>query len=189
MPDPAPVTPAAPLVSAGPSLMPLPQSRPCTFAHTGLLSGRLLLPLCSQLSQYEGLISPAQVPYSCLCPHARCRQVSARHTQETRHMYGLSGIPRAQRARRLFPPCRPPPASNRKPHIRAEAHEGAWLVPPTDRGQTETRSGSLPCGVTDMHSGGFRRVLQALSALTLPCLAQKPSIAHSPKAPCLALPV
>lgn len=28
-----------------------------------------------------------------------------------------------------FPPCQHPPASNRKPHIRAKPCDGAWLVP------------------------------------------------------------
>lgn len=108
-----------------------------------------LLPLCSQLSQHEGLISPAPTPTLVSAPRPATTKC-----QGTRHMYWLvkrgrlSGIPRAQRARRPFPPCRPPPASNRKPHIRAEAYKGAWLVP-----LTEARSGSLPRCVTNMHSG------------------------------------
>lgn len=128
--------------------MPLPHSRPCTFAHTGLLPGMPLLLLCSQPSQHEGLISPAPIPTLVSAPRP------ATKCQGTRHMYWLvkggrlSGIPRAQRARRPFPLCRPPPASNRKPHIRAETYEGVWLVP-----LTEVRSGSLSCCVTNMHSG------------------------------------
>ena len=44
-----------------------------------------------------------------------------------------------------FPRCRQRPASNRKPRIRAEVCEGAWLEP-----QTEARAGSLLSYVTNM---------------------------------------
>lgn len=69
-----------------------------------------------------------------------------------------------------FPRCRRLPASNRKPCIRAEVCEGAWLEP-----QTEARAGSLLSYVTDMCAVSFSE-------------SPSGSIPSDPALPCSDLP-
>lgn len=125
-----------------------------------------LLPWRSQLSQYEGgSLHQPRAPALVSAPMPTAIKCWAHAGNHAHVLPGGGALRNPQSPESKMPtptmplPLPPPqPASDRKPHIRAEAYEAAWLVPQTGRGKVwvtpmlcERTSGSihfnptLPC--------------------------------------------